>query len=107
MNSDNSWPAEGFVRLGQIIGTPNKPGPIPISRALWYQLLRAGAVPQPVLLGQRLTAYRVHEVRQLMDDLQQGETFTDLTNRWPRQSKEVAEADGDTGPQVASHKSRK
>ena len=37
-------PPDGFVRIEQILGPP---GPIPISRSLWWRGLRSGKYPKP------------------------------------------------------------
>jgi hypothetical protein len=39
-----------LVRIEQIIGTPDKPGLIPVGRSTWYQLVARGAAPAPVYL---------------------------------------------------------
>lgn len=94
MSNCTSLPPEGFVRLSQIIGTADQPGPLPISRGMWYQLISRGAVPQPVRIGQRLTGYRVAEVRRLLEELEHGKSFADLVNRWPSPPSPDGEASG-------------
>ncbi|MBZ9907778.1 AlpA family phage regulatory protein [Mesorhizobium sp. BR115XR7A] len=57
-------PTEGFVRLSAIIG----PGrPIPISRSAFLARVDTGEFPQPVKLGPRTTAWRVQDVRSLIE----------------------------------------
>ena len=94
MNSYTNWPAEGFLRLAQIIGTSDRRGPVPISRAKWYQLVRAGAVPQPVQIGPRTSAYHVSEIRELMQLLADGYTYQDLAGYWPKKANKAAIANG-------------
>ncbi|PPU87171.1 transcriptional regulator [Xanthomonas populi] len=40
---------------------------IPVSRSTWYAGVRAGRYPQPVKLGERCTAWRVEEIRALIE----------------------------------------
>ena len=64
-------PETGFVRLPQIIGNPraNPPIPavIPTSKSAWWKGVREGRFPQSVKLGPRTTAWRVEDIRQLID----------------------------------------
>ncbi len=57
-------PEAGFVRLASIIGPD---GPIPISKSAWWEGVRTGRYPKPVKLGPRITAWRVEEIRALID----------------------------------------
>ena len=66
MNQTNALPSAGFVRLPQIIGTPERPGPIPVSKARWYQMIAGGEAPKPIKLGKRASAWRVEEIRALI-----------------------------------------
>jgi len=60
-------PAEGFLRLHQIIGTKDVPPIIPISRSSWLAGVREKRFPQPVKLGLRTTAWRVADIRALIE----------------------------------------
>jgi len=40
-------PAEGFCRLETIIGSEERPGVLPISRAKWYAGIAKGLYPKP------------------------------------------------------------
>ncbi len=64
-------PETGFLRLKQIIGDPkaNPPIPplIPVSKSTWWAGVKAGIYPQSVKLGQRITAWRVEDIRALME----------------------------------------
>lgn len=64
--SVSSLPAAGFVRLAGIIA-PN--GPIPVSKSTWWAGVAAGRYPKPVKLGPRITAWRVEDVRALIEAL--------------------------------------
>lgn len=65
-------PETGFLRLTQIIGnpkaTPPIPAVIPVSKSTWWEGVRTGRYPQPVrTLGLRITAWRVEDIRALID----------------------------------------
>lgn len=57
-------PTTGFVRLPAIIG-PN--GPIPVSKSTWWAGIKDGRFPKPVKLGPRITAWRVEDIRTLIE----------------------------------------
>jgi prophage regulatory protein len=54
-------PATGFVRLATVLTV------IPVSKSTWWQGIREGRFPQPVKLGRRITAWRVEDIRALID----------------------------------------
>jgi len=58
----NQLKIDGLLRVNQII-----PGIIPISRSSWYAGVKAGRYPAPVKLGPRTTAWRVGDIRRLVD----------------------------------------
>jgi prophage regulatory protein len=59
-------PETGFVRITSIIG----PGrPIPIAKSTWWVGVKDGRYPKPVKLGPRITAWRVEDIRTLIDEL--------------------------------------
>jgi predicted DNA-binding transcriptional regulator AlpA len=64
-------PAEGYLRLRQIIGDKEKgiPAIIPISKSTFYKRVKEGIYPQPVELGVRMIAWRVKDIRALIDKL--------------------------------------
>lgn len=54
-------PNDGFVRLRHILQA------IPISKSTWWAGVKTGRYPQPVrTLGQRITAWRVEDIRELI-----------------------------------------
>lgn len=69
--SFNSLPETGFLRLTQILGNPKASPPvlpiIPISKSAWWEGVRSHRYPQPVKLGPRTTAWRVEDIRALVD----------------------------------------
>ena len=64
-------PRTGFLRLSQIIGDsdakPPIPAIIPVSKSTWWVGVKAGRFPRPVKLGPRTTAWRVEDVRALVE----------------------------------------
>jgi predicted DNA-binding transcriptional regulator AlpA len=66
-------PETGFVRLKQIIGDPKAKPPIPpivpISKSTWWAGIKCGRFPQPIKLGPRTTAWRVSDIRELIEGL--------------------------------------
>jgi len=80
-----SWPKDeitvagnlpecGFLRLPQIIGkreTESSPAIvaiIPVSKSSWWDGVKTGRFPSPVKLGPRTTAWRVEDIRRLIDE---------------------------------------
>lgn len=74
----NNLPVTGFLRLYQIIGKagnqkadppiPSIPGIIPVSKSTWWAGVKSGRYPKPVKsLGQRITAWRVEDIRALIE----------------------------------------
>jgi predicted DNA-binding transcriptional regulator AlpA len=54
----------GFLRLSSIIGR-NKL--IPVSKSTLWKGVKSGRFPKPVKLGPRITAWRVEDIRQLIE----------------------------------------
>lgn len=67
----HSLPETGYVRLPQIVGDPkaNPPIPaiIPVSKSTWWNGVKEGRYPRPVKLGPRVTAWRVEDIRALIE----------------------------------------
>lgn len=57
----NTIPDTGFVRLSTILKL------IPVGRTTWWAGVKSGRFPKPVKLGQRITAWRVEDIRTLID----------------------------------------
>jgi predicted DNA-binding transcriptional regulator AlpA len=57
-------PESGFVRLRNIIGPC---GPIPVSKSTWWAGVKSKRFPQPVKLGPKITAWRVEDIRDLIE----------------------------------------
>jgi prophage regulatory protein len=62
--SNQSFPHAGFVRLASILAPR---GPIPVGRSTWWEGVKTGRFPKPVKLGPRTTAWRVEDIRALME----------------------------------------
>ena len=64
MTDKSSLPETGFVRLRTILGPA---GPIPVSKSTWWAGVHSGRFPRPIKLGPRLTAWRVEDIRALIE----------------------------------------
>ena len=56
-------PAEGFVRFRQVLSV------IPVSRSAFLRGVKTGSYPAPVKLGKKTVAWRVCDVRALIERL--------------------------------------
>lgn len=67
----NILPETGLLRLRQIIGDLNAkppiPGLIPVCKSTWYAGVKEGRFPAPVRLGERVVAWRVEDIRALIE----------------------------------------
>ena len=78
----HALPETGYLRIPQIIGDPkaNPPIPaiIPVGKSTWWAGVKSGRYPQPVrTLGERITAWRVEDIRALVVDAVQLELDLD------------------------------
>jgi hypothetical protein len=64
-------PEIGFLKLRQIIGNKKQKLPpiIPVSKSGWYEGMKAGLYPKPVKLGDRAVAWRVSDIRRLVEQM--------------------------------------
>jgi prophage regulatory protein len=66
-------PETGYLRLPQIIGDPTRtpaiPALIPVAKSTWWQGVKEGRFPKPVKLGPKTTAWRVEDIRALIERL--------------------------------------
>ena len=71
INIKHYLPETGFLRLPQIIGNrkANIPPIIPVSRSSWWNGIKSGKYPKPVKLGSRTTAWRVEDIRALVESI--------------------------------------
>lgn len=74
-NMATSLPETGYLRLSQIVGKPATkdapaiPALIPVSKSTWWAGVRAGRFPKPAKLGERITAWRVEDIRALIEQV--------------------------------------
>ena len=70
----NQLPETGFLRLCQIIGNkkanPPIPAIIPIGRSSFLAGVKSGKFPKPVKLGIRITAWKVEDIRNLVNSFE-------------------------------------
>ncbi|MDD2465467.1 MAG: AlpA family phage regulatory protein [Desulfobulbus sp.] len=73
MTESTPLPPTGFLRLKQIIGdkksNPPTPPIIPVSSSTWWAGIKTGRYPAPIKLSERCTAWRVEEIRALLDSM--------------------------------------
>ena len=68
--SFDSLPGSGFIRVAQLVPDPKNPGtptPLPFSAPTLWRKVKAKTFPAPVKLSERVTAWRVGEVRAWME----------------------------------------
>ena len=68
----NILPETGFLRLANIIGDakarPPIPAIIPVSKSTWWAGVKSGRYPKSIKLGPRITAWRVEDIRELIQN---------------------------------------
>jgi prophage regulatory protein len=57
-------PTVGFLRLSAILAPR---GPIPVGKSTWWAGVKKGRFPKPVKLGPRTTAWKVEDIRDLIE----------------------------------------
>ena len=60
-NQKDLLPETGFLRLPTILKI------FPIGRSTWWQGVKDGKFPKPVKLGQRTTAWKVEDIKALIE----------------------------------------
>ena len=74
IKSTHHLPETGFLRVRQIIGDPKAEPPIPsiipVSQSTWWAGVKSGHYPKPVKLGPRTTAWRVEDIRALIERIE-------------------------------------
>ena len=65
----HSLPETGYLRLAQIVGNPKAgiPAIIPVSKSTWWAGVKSGRYPKPVKLSERCTAWRIEDIRALIE----------------------------------------
>jgi predicted DNA-binding transcriptional regulator AlpA len=84
---------ERLLRLREIIA-PH--GPLPIGRSTWWAGVKTGIFPQPVKIGQRITAWRTEDIRDLV------ERRSGVGSRSEQASEAIKRVDGGVTAIVAS-----
>jgi prophage regulatory protein len=71
MGTTLTLPETGFVRLHQIIGCRKRgtPGVLPIGRTSFLNGVKSGKYPKPIKLGERSVAWRVEDIRALVNSI--------------------------------------
>jgi predicted DNA-binding transcriptional regulator AlpA len=73
IKSIHSLPETGFLRIKQILGDPKANPPIPallpISNSAFWDGIKKGLYPRPVKLSARTSAWRVEDIRALIERL--------------------------------------
>jgi predicted DNA-binding transcriptional regulator AlpA len=64
MPDNSNLPETGLLRLRQILAPE---GPIPVSKSTWWAGVKDGRFPKPVKLGTRISAWRVEDIRRLIE----------------------------------------
>jgi len=66
-------PETGFLKIWQIIGNPKANPPIPailpVGRTTFLNGVKSGKYPKPVKLGERSIAWKVSDIRALVEQL--------------------------------------
>lgn len=64
-------PETGFLRIWDIVGDKKKKTPalIPVGRTTFLNRVKEGIYPQPVKISERTTAWRVEDIRSLIDKI--------------------------------------
>lgn len=67
----HTLPETGYLRLPQILGNPTArppiPAVIPVGRSTWWAGVKSGRFPKAVKLGPRTTAWKVEDIRALIE----------------------------------------
>ena len=58
-----SHPESGFIRLAHVLKI------IPVSKNCWYMGVRSGKFPRPIAISEGCKAYRVEDIRALIERL--------------------------------------
>ena len=61
LEAQTQLPSVGFVRLPKILAV------FPVGKSTWFEGVRVGRFPKPVKLGPRTSAWRVEDIRKLIE----------------------------------------
>ncbi len=62
MQDKLSLPETGFIRLSTLLKL------IPVGTSTWWAGVKSGRYPKPVNLGERITAWRVEDIRAFIEN---------------------------------------
>ncbi len=62
MNNQKTLPETGFLRLPEVLQF------YPVSKSTWWAGVKSGRYPRGVNLGERITAWRVQDIRALIEN---------------------------------------
>ena len=62
MQDRSTLPDTGYLRLPDVLRR------YPVSKSTWWAGVRQGRYPKPVKLGERCTAWRVEDIRALIEN---------------------------------------
>mgnify|MGYP003909549929 CR=1 FL=1 len=62
MSDSYLLPNVGFIRLPEVLKL------IPVSKSTWWEGIKTGRFPKPVKLGKRISAWRVEDIRMLIEN---------------------------------------
>lgn len=68
--SFDALPDSALIREAQLVQSPKRPGspaPLPFSAPTLWRKVRAGTFPKPLKLSERVTAWRVADVRKWLE----------------------------------------
>jgi predicted DNA-binding transcriptional regulator AlpA len=54
--------SQRYIRIGGLATTAHKDGVIPVSPATIWRKVKEGTFPEPIKLGERITAWRVEDI---------------------------------------------
>jgi prophage regulatory protein len=66
---------DAFIREAQLVQSPRRPdtpAPLPFSAPTLWRKVRAGTFPRPRKLSERITAWRVGDIRSWLNEQSQG-----------------------------------
>ncbi len=63
MSNTITLPETGYLRLKQVLEL------IPVSKSTWWAGVKSGKFPQSIKLGARITAWKIEDIRQLIQQL--------------------------------------
>lgn len=64
MENFGKIPADGYIRLEAILSV------IPVGKSTWWRKVKKGEFPKPVKLGPNTTAWKVQDIRRLMESFE-------------------------------------